>query len=95
MTQRDKKRIPIEDADLLDFVRKLRSYLSVLDNSHLVIDKLSVADIDDQVRNTSSMLMPQLRLTTGMLADVLKYIENTRQYKSMARKYNLGGNEDV
>jgi len=90
MTQHAKKLVPIEDADLLDFVRKLRSYLSVLDNSHLILDKLSVSDIDDLVRNTSKQLKPQLSLTTNMLADLLKYIENTRQYKSMVRKFNIG-----
>lgn len=85
--------MPISDADLLDAVRRLRSYMSTMDNVHGVLNM--VQDMDDQaiVKPIQSLIIdvPPVNLR---IAHTLRAIENSRQYRDMTKKFNLQQDED-
>ncbi len=78
----------IQNPELLDVVRKLRSYISTLDNSHLTFESLK--DIDDiNISSLSPTLQKELINISSKLSSALKTIENTKQYKEMVKHYNM------
>jgi hypothetical protein len=80
--------VKLTDADLLDVVRRLRSYMSTMDN---VDNTLNLAqDIDDPtiVKQVQALLV-DIPPITLRCAHVLRAVEATKQYREMIKKYNL------
>jgi hypothetical protein len=78
----------ISDAEILDIVRRLRSYMTTLDNCHLVINGLT--NIDDTVICANvEELLPELLSTNKKVSSTLKLIENSKAYRDMLKKFNL------
>jgi hypothetical protein len=79
----------LTDADILDIVRKLRTYTSLLDNCHQVLDNLSyIGDI--QISSSVSEVLPDIINTTKKISTVLKLLENSKNYKDMVKHFNTG-----
>lgn len=78
----------LSDADLLDIVRRLRSYMSATDNVHNTLNMAQ--DIDDPtvIKQIQSLLV-DIPPVTLRCAQALRGIEATRQYRDMTKKFNI------
>jgi hypothetical protein len=79
----------ITDADILDIVRKLRTYTSSLDNCHQVLDSLVYIG-DAQISSGVSEVLPDIINTTKKISVILKLLENSRNYRDMIKHFNIG-----
>jgi hypothetical protein len=77
----------ITDADILDIVRKLRTYTSLLDNCHCVLDSLSYVG-NAQISEGVADVLPDIINTTQKISLVLKNIENSKNYRDMLKHFN-------
>ncbi len=75
----------VSDANLLDIVRRLRTYMSTLDNCHLAI--IQTRELDDEMVEIADSTVESVRIAASKISNILKVIESTRQYKEMVRKY--------
>jgi inactivated superfamily I helicase len=80
--------MPLSDPNLLDAVRRLRQYMSSLDNTQAVLESISSID-DKQVVDLAFNLTPKISNVAREISSALKIIEGCRQYRDMLRKYNL------
>lgn len=78
----------ISDAEILDVVRRLRSYMSVLDNCHLVGNGLLKIN-DTSIKSSIEVLLPELLAVSKKTSVTLKLIENSKFYRDMVKKFNL------
>jgi DNA-binding transcriptional MerR regulator len=78
----------LEDAELLDVVRRLRSYMITIDNVHHVLGQSQLMDDDTIKQQSASLLVDAPELNTRVSA-LLRSIEASKQYRSMVKKYNL------
>lgn len=85
--------MPLSDPDLLDVVRRLRQYMSSLDNTQAVLESLSNID-DKQVVDATFTLIPRIVNITDDISSTLKIVEGSRQYREMAKKFNLEDEDD-
>lgn len=83
----------LSDADLLDIVRRLRLYMSTIDNVHQALNLAQDMDDEKIVKEIKSLIIdiPSLNLR---VSGVLRNIENTRAYRDMLRKFSARHNED-
>lgn len=81
--------MPISDADILDIVRRLRVYMITLDNCHLVADHLTDIEESDIKRQLMDTIF-SISETNQKLSQTLKLIENSKSYREMAKKFNIG-----
>ncbi len=80
----------ITDADMLDTVRKLRSYMSTLDNVHQVLGNMEYIG-DSAISGSVTTLLPQVINTGKQISITLKLIENSKNYRDMLKNYNMDG----
>jgi hypothetical protein len=84
--------MPVSDAELLDTVRRLRTYMTTIDSCHMVFSKGS--EIGDSVIESSiTTLLPELFKTGQKISQTLKLIENSKSYRDMLRKFNMKEDE--
>lgn len=78
----------LSDADLLDIVRRMRTYMATVDNIHSVLN--IAQDVDDPVivKQIQTLLVdiPPINLK---VAQVLRAIEACRPYRDMIKKFNI------
>jgi hypothetical protein len=77
----------VSDADLLDIVRRLRTYMSTMDNCHLTI--LQAKNVDNEIGQMVDETIESVRCAAGEISNILKVIESTKQYKEMVKKYTI------
>lgn len=78
----------VTDAEILDTVRRLRSYMITLDNCHLVINGLS--NIEDKTICTSiENILPDIIATSKKISVILKTVETSRLYRNMLKNFNM------
>lgn len=78
----------ITHAELLDVVRRLRSYVATIDNIHQVF--YIVNDIDDTtIRDNATKLLADIPAFNTRVSKLLKQIEASKQYRDMAKKFNM------
>jgi len=85
--------MPISDADLLYVVRKLRQYLSSLDNSNYILGIMDSID-DVNVEMLTVETLPLLSQSSSRLSQLLKQIESTRAYRNMLKNFNMEEDTD-
>jgi len=85
--------MPLSDPDLLDVVRKLRQYMSSLDNTHAVLDALQNIE-DKQVVDATFSIIPKVSNVASDISAALKVIEGCKQYRDLLRKYSLEDEDD-
>jgi hypothetical protein len=78
----------ITNADILDAVRRLRSYMSTLDNCHQVLENMKYIG-DAAISSSIYALMPEVIDTSKKISATLKLIETGRQYRDMLKTYNM------
>ena len=83
----------ISDADLLDTVRRLRTYMTTIDSCHMVFSKGSEIG-DSMIESSITTLLPELFKTGQKVSQTLKLIENSKLYRDMLRKFNMKEDED-
>lgn len=83
----------ITDADLLDTVRKLRSYMSTLDNVHQVLGNMEYIG-DGSISGSVTTLLPKVINTSKEISITLKLIENSKSYRDMLKNFNMDGDTD-
>jgi hypothetical protein len=83
----------IDDADLLDSVRKLRTYMSNMDNCHVTLGKVSTIE-EKVVADTILGVMPKILDTSNEIYQALKIVENSSLFKDMVRKFNIQEEDD-
>ena len=83
----------ITDADMLDTVRKLRSYMSTLDNVHQVLGNMEYIG-DSLISGSVTTLLPQVINSGKQISITLKLIENSKNYRDMLKNYNMDGVDD-
>lgn len=83
----------VSDAEILDTVRKLRQYVTSMDNSYTVMDRLIKID-DAQIQDTLKNVMPKISSVAKEISVTLKSIENSRPYRDMVRKFNIEDEDD-
>lgn len=81
----------ISDAELLDTVRRLRTYMTTIDGCHVVFGKMPNIG-DATILSGISSLLPELFKTGQKISQNLKLIENSKQYRDLLRKFHM---EDV
>jgi hypothetical protein len=82
----------ITDADILDTVRRLRTYMSTLDNCHQVYSNMAYVG-DAQISTTVQVLLPKIISVGKEISIALKLIENSKSYRDMVKNFNM--NEDL
>jgi hypothetical protein len=76
------------DAEILEIVRRLRTYMSTYDNCFQTLS--SVAYIGDaQISANVKILLPKIISTAKEISNTLKQIEGSRGYKDMLRHFNM------
>lgn len=83
----------LSDPDLLAIVRKMRQNMSALDNIHTLTISLSKIS-DKNVVDSTYVLLPKLSNIAQDIAEVLKLIEATKQYRDMIKNYGLEDSND-
>lgn len=83
----------LEDADLLDSVRRLRSYMATLDNVHHVLTQVQLMD-DPTVQSQATQLLNDTPDVNMRVSQLLRSIENSKQYRNMVKKYNINLDEE-
>ena len=83
----------IENSDLLDVVRKLRTYMSQTDGLHKSIETLDTFD-DKSVRDELNPTLQSVYSLGKNLSVVLKHIENSKQFREMLKSYNMEQEEE-
>lgn len=78
----------ISDADILDIVRRLRAYMTALDNSHLVLNGLAGIE-DAAIRTSVEDALPDTLAASRKISVTLKLIENSKSYRDMLKKFNI------
>ncbi len=78
----------ITDADILDTVRKLRSYMSTLDNVHQIMSNMEYIG-DATISGSVTALLPKVINTTKDISITLKLIENSKSYRDMLKNFNM------
>lgn len=82
----------LTNAEMLDIVRRMRTYMSALDNCHLLVNGLS--DIDDATIKTNvSALLPDMFSLNKRISTALKLIENSKGYREMLKSFNIKEDE--
>ena len=84
----------ISDAELLDVVRRLRTYMITIDGTHIVFNK-GLAIGDQNIESSIGSLLPELSKTGQKISQTLKLIENSKQYRDLIRKFHLEKTEDA
>ena len=79
---------PITNADILDTIRRLRTYMSTLDNCHQVLGNIIYIG-DAQISDTVTNLLPKIIGTTKEISVALKLIENSKSYRDMLKNFNM------
>lgn len=81
------------NAIMLDVVRKIRSYMSVLDAAHLAAE--TAKDINDPAITTEAQtLQSSIEALNTNISRFLKTLEGSRIYKDMVLSYNIDDNDD-
>lgn len=83
----------ITDADILDTVRRLRTYMSTLDNCHQVLGNMVYIG-DAQISNGVTTLLPKVINTSKEISITLKLIENSKSYRDMLKNFNMEEEEE-
>lgn len=83
----------ITDADILDTVRRLRAYMSTLDNCHQVLGNMVYIG-DAQISGTVTSLLPKVINTSKEISITLKLIENSKSYRDMLKNFNMDEDSD-
>lgn len=78
----------LSNAELLDAVRRLRTYMITLDNVHHVLTQTEGMD-DDAVADMATSLLVEAPATNAKISLILRTIEATKQYRDMLKTYNL------
>ena len=82
----------LSNSELLDAVRRLRSYMSTLDNIHCVLS--SVKNMDDvnitAAANDLLSIVPDINMKVSKL---LRLIESSRSYRDMAKQFRMTNEE--
>lgn len=78
----------VTDADILDSVRRLRTYMMTLDNSHLVLNGLASIE-DEAIANEVKEVLPVIQGTALRISKVLKAVEASKGYRDMLKKFNM------
>lgn len=78
----------IPDSDLLDVVRRLRSYMSTMDNVHNTLNMAQEIE-DDQIRRDSKSLLLDIPTLNTRVSTLLRTIESSRSYRDMIKKFNM------
>lgn len=79
----------MQDAELLDTVRKLRIYMATFDNCHMVLTRA----VEITPNESMSGILPDLRESAKKISDLLKNIEASKEYRDMMKKYNMKDEE--
>ena len=88
MEPKELKTANITDADVLDTVRRLRTYMSAIDNCHQVYSNMAYIG-DAQISSAIQTLLPKIVSTGKEISITLKLIENSRSYRNMLRNFNM------
>lgn len=84
----------VTNAEILDIVRRLRTYMMTLDNSHLVLNGL--ASIEDEIiANEVKDVLPVVQGTALKISKVLKAVEASKGYRDMLKTFNMPNDEEV
>ena len=79
--------MPISDSELLDIVRRLRSYIATTDNVHYIAN--ASRKLDDISLSTDIVeLLSDIQKTNMRIIKLLRKIESDKQYRAMLKKYN-------
>lgn len=78
----------ITDADILDTVRKLRSYMSTFDNVHQVLGNMEYIG-DSTISGGVTALLPKVINMSKEISITLKLIENSKSYRDMLKNFNI------
>lgn len=77
----------ITDAELLDIVRRLRTYVSSMDNVHHILT--TIGKFDDVVPMDITPLTTDISNINARVIKLLKAIESSRAYKDMVVKFTM------
>ncbi len=83
----------LPDSEILPCVRRLRSYLATVDNSHWVLEQAELIE-DKGVAELISQLKPDIISVGQRMSQVLRLIETSKPYRDMVKKYNLKEEEE-
>lgn len=83
----------LSNAELLDSVRRLRTYMITMDNVHHVLTQAEGMD-DDTVAEMAKTLLVEAPAMNAKVSLLLRTIEATKQYRDMLKTYNLN-DEDL
>lgn len=83
----------ITDADILDTVRRLRTYMSTLDNCHQVLGNMEYIG-DAAISGNVRTLLPEVISTSKKISVTLKLIENSKSYRDMLKNFNMDDDLD-
>lgn len=83
----------ISNAELLDIIRRLRSYTATLDNVHSVLNIAKESD-DTQVAAAAKSLMEHTPPVATMVSMLLRKIESSKAYREVVREFNLKEKEE-
>lgn len=78
----------LTDAELLDSVRRLRSYMITMDNVHHVLNQVESID-DPTVSKLASATILDVPTINTKVSLMLRTIEASKQYRDMLKKYNM------
>jgi hypothetical protein len=78
----------LSDAEILDVVRRIRTYLATMDNCHLVLGLAQNID-DKNIVDQVTKLAPDLINVGGRMSQVLRQIETSKPYREMLKKFNI------
>ena len=78
----------ISNAELLDIIRRLRSYVATLDNIHSVLNIAKESD-DVQVAMAAKDLIDHTPPVATKVSMLLRKIESSKAYREVVRSFNL------
>lgn len=78
----------LADSDLLDVVRRLRSYMATMDNVHNTLNLVQEMD-DEQIKKDAKSLLLDVPGVNTRVSMLLRTIESSRAYRDMVKKFNM------
>lgn len=78
----------LPDAELLDVVRRLRGYMTTMDNVHHMLNLAQEMD-DPAVIKQAQSLQVDIPTINLRVAQTLRAIEGSRQYRDMVKKFHI------
>jgi hypothetical protein len=76
----------MNEADLLDVVRRLRQNVAILDSCDWLVDKVKLLD-NQLLNNLADEVYARVNHSATSIATLLKHIENNQQYRDIIKKY--------